>query len=151
MNQIKNRFTGAIIAGGQQSIKELAQSNRANLCGANLCRANLCGANLCGADLCGANLYGANLRGANLYRANLRGAKYGASELIKYFTIGPIGSRSDYLQVFITTSETIIKTGCFTGSLTELINRTDRKDYLYATDFIYAMCQNERANYENKL
>ncbi len=34
-----------------------------------------------------------------------------------FFTIGPIGSRSDYIQSFITNNGVIIKTGCFNGSI----------------------------------
>lgn len=67
MNQIKNRFTGEVIAKSETTeIAELASENKANLYGANLY-----GADLCDADLTGANLYGANLTGANLTRANL--------------------------------------------------------------------------------
>uniref|UniRef100_A0A6M3Y5F9 Pentapeptide repeat-containing protein n=2 Tax=viral metagenome TaxID=1070528 RepID=A0A6M3Y5F9_9ZZZZ len=84
MNQIKNRFTGKIIAEGEESINSLVVKNRANLSRADLSRADLCGANLSWADLCGANLFradlsradlcGANLCRANLCRANLCGA-----------------------------------------------------------------------------
>ena len=51
MNQIKNRFTGKVIAGGEESIKSLAERSKANLSGAALS-----GANLSGADLYGANI-----------------------------------------------------------------------------------------------
>jgi hypothetical protein len=101
----------------------------ANLRGANLYGANLCGADLRGADLHGADLYGANLYGANLYGANLYGADlYGANlsekfgKLIAgrpYFQCGPIGSRNDHLQSFLTDKGIIVKAGCFTGTLDE--------------------------------
>jgi hypothetical protein len=100
----------------------------ADLRGADLYGADLYGANLRGANLYGADLRGANLRGANLYGADLRGAKYGNNELlIKYLTIGPIGSRNDYLQIFITDKQKLVKTGCFSGSIEELkraVNKT---------------------------
>ena len=98
----------------------------ANLGGADLRGANLGGANLGGADLYGADLYGADLRGADLGGANLGGADlrgadlYGADLYGKklagarpFFTIGPIGSRSDYLQAFITDKGLMIRAGCF--------------------------------------
>jgi hypothetical protein len=106
----------------------------ANLRGAYLYGANLYAADLRGADLRGANLYGANVGGANLYDANLGGAnlrdanlrdanlgeKFG--KLIagrSFFQCGPIGSRSDYLQSFITDKGIVIKAGCITGFLDE--------------------------------
>ena len=58
-----------------------------------------------------ANLYGANLRGANLYGADLRGKKLVGDR--PFLTIGPIGSRSDYLQAFITDAGVMIRAGCF--------------------------------------
>ncbi len=93
----------------------------ANLYGANLGNANLYGANLCGAylydaNLYGANLGGANLGGANLYGANLCGANLHGKKLVgdrPFLTIGPIGSRSDYLQAFITDAGVMIRAGCF--------------------------------------
>ena len=93
----------------------------ANLGGANLGGADLYGANLRGADLRGAHLRGANLRGANLggaylYGANLGGANLGGKKLIgerPFFTVGPIGSRSDYLMAFITDAGVMIRAGCF--------------------------------------
>ncbi len=88
----------------------------ANLGGANLGGADLYGANLGGADLGDANLYGANLRGANLYGANLRGADLGGKKLAgarPFIQIGPIGSRSDYLQAFVTDRGLMIRAGCF--------------------------------------
>jgi len=78
----------------------------ANLDGANLRGANLGGANLCGANLGGANLYGADLGGANLHGKKLVGDR-------PFLTIGPIGSRSDYLQAFITDAGVMIRAGCF--------------------------------------
>jgi len=81
MNQIKNRFTEKIICEGKESIRELAEKNKANLGGANLREANLREANLWGANLGGANLWGANLGRANLGRANLGGANLGRANL----------------------------------------------------------------------
>jgi uncharacterized protein YjbI with pentapeptide repeats len=101
---------------------EKATASKANLYGANLYGANLGGANLYGANLGGANLGGANLGGANLRGANLGGADLGEKfgKLIAgrpFFQCGPIGSRSDYLESFITDKGIVIKAGCFTGFL----------------------------------
>ena len=103
--EIKNRFNGNVIAVGDD-VKSVCVGNKANLYGANLR---------------GANLYEADLRGANLYGADLYGAKYGSDDemLIKYLSIGPIGSRNDNLQVFITNKQVVIKTGCFSGNIEE--------------------------------
>ena len=117
--------------------------------GAYLRDANLKGAYLEGAYLRDANLRDANLRDANLRDANLKGAylegaKYGEEALIKYFCIGPIGSRSDYLQVFHTDKQVILRTGCFTGNVdefTKAVNKTHRdskflSEYQAAVTFI---------------
>ena len=64
MNNILNRFNGKVICEGKESIRELAEENKADLSWANLS-----GAYLSGADLSGAYLSGAYLSGANLSRA----------------------------------------------------------------------------------
>ena len=59
-------------------------------------------------DLSDANLSGAYLSGANLGDAN--------TNLIgdrPYFSIGPVGSRSDNLTLWITEKGPLLKTGCF--------------------------------------
>lgn len=85
------------------SLKEAVENSGANLRGANLRDADLCGANLCGADLRGVNLYGANdEKITSLLKDGL-----------VYFSLGPIGSRSDILQGFNTDKGLFIQTGCF--------------------------------------
>ena len=86
----------------------------ADLYGANLRGADLRGADLGGADLGGANLCGADLRGADLYGADLRGKKLAGAR--PFIQIGPIGSRSDYLQAFVTDRGLMIRAGCFFGA-----------------------------------
>ena len=138
---IKHRYTGAVLFEGEagmttRQMLEKATTSRANLYGANLYGANLYGANLSGAnlrgadlrgadlrgadlrgaDLGGADLGGADLRGADLGSADLRGADLGGKKLIgerPFFTVGPIGSRSDYLQAFLTDGGLMIGAGCF--------------------------------------
>jgi hypothetical protein len=132
--EIKNRFTDNVIAEGENA-KEICVKNKANLYGANLY---------------GANLYGANLYGANLYGANLYGAKWDDALLLKYLTIGPIGSRNDYLQIFITDKQTIVKTGCFNGTLEDFEKAVDKnysenkhgKHYKAAINLIKVMQEN---------
>ena len=149
--QIKHRFTGAVLFEGEAGMTTRAMLEKAttakadlygaNLRGANLYGANLGGANLYGADLRGANLYGANLggadlRGADLYGADLRGANLGGANLGEtfgkliagrpFFQCGPIGSRSDYLQSFITDKGIVIKAGCFTGFLDAFVAAVEK-------------------------
>ena len=138
---IKHRYTEAVLFEGDtgmttrqmlgKATTAKADLSGANLRGANLCGADLCGANLRSADLSGANLrsadlYGADLRGADLSGANLRSADLGGADLSganlrgkklvgdrPFMQIGPIGSRSDYLQAFITDGGVMIRAGCF--------------------------------------
>ena len=57
--------------------------------------------------------YGANLRCANLYGANLDGAK----NYKPFLSVGPIGSRCGYTQIYL--QEDRIVCGCFNGTLEE--------------------------------
>lgn len=114
--QIKHRYTGAVLFEGEagmttRQVLEKATASKANLRGADLRGANLGDANLYGANLRGADLGGADLGGANLRGANLGGKKLTGDR--PFFTIGPIGSRSDYLQAFITDAGVMIRAGCF--------------------------------------
>ena len=158
--EIKHRYTGAVLftadipddtPSGLQchDALEKATEARADLSGAYLSCANLIGANLIGANLIGANLScadlsGANLRGANLRGANLRGAYLSDANtnLIgdrPYFSIGPVGSRSDNLTLWITEKGPLLKTGCFGPDTFEafrsnlerehLVGSTHRKEY----------------------
>lgn len=84
--QIKNRFTGAVLFEGDSGMlmrKTLEKATSAK-----------------------SDLRGANLRGANLGGKKLVGDR-------PFFTIGPIGSRSDYMQAWITDSGLMICAGCF--------------------------------------
>ena len=99
----------------------------ANLRSANLSYADLSSADLRYADLRYANLRSANLSYANLSSANLRSANLSSANLSSanlqennkliglrpFFSIGPIGSRADYLQSFITEKGVLINAGCF--------------------------------------
>ena len=102
-----------------------ANLREADLRGADLYVADLYGANLREADLGEADLYGADLRGADLYGANLRGANLGEKGRLigerPFFTLGPIGSRDDYVQAWGTDKGLMIRAGCFFGSRNEFI------------------------------
>lgn len=113
---IKHRWTSAVLFEGESGMTmcqtlEKATAAKANLRSANLRCANLDSANLSGADLSGADLSEANLSGAYLRGANLSGNKL--VEKRAFFTIGPIGSRSDYIQAWITDGGLMISAGCF--------------------------------------
>ena len=94
--KILHRYTSAVLFEGDAGMTRRQ----------TLEKATFAKANLGGADLGGANLRGADLRGAYLRGKKLAGAR-------PFFTIGPIGSRSDYLQAFITDKGLMIRAGCF--------------------------------------
>ena len=77
-----------------------------------------------GANLSGANLSDANLSGAYLSDAYLRGAKVNGLELVgsrPFLAIGPIGSESRTINVWMTAEGLRIKAGCFFGSRAEFV------------------------------
>ena len=145
--KITCRFTGAIRFEGEfgslrlcveAAVKARASLADANLAGANLADAYLAGAYLAGANLADAYLADANLAGANLARASLAGAYLARANLADAYlagayladanladakgiknvlSIGPIGSRRDYLMALDTDDGLRIKAGCFTGTL----------------------------------
>ena len=88
---IKHRYTEAVLFEG-----DTGMTTRQMLEKATAAKANLYDANLGGANLCGANLHGKKLVGDRPFLA-----------------IGPIGSRSDHLQAFITDAGVMIRAGCF--------------------------------------
>lgn len=93
---IKHRYTEAVLFEGDAGVTTRQMLEKATAAKADLR----------GADLCGADLYDANLRGADLRGKKLVGDR-------PFLTIGPIGSRSDYLQAFITDAGVMIRAGCF--------------------------------------
>ena len=97
--EIKSRFSGAVLFS--------LETDSLKLCveAAVKSRANLYGANLYSADLSRANLYGAD--GKKLTLVGYR----------PYFAIGPIGSRNDLLQAFLTDAGVYVKAGCFFDTL----------------------------------
>ena len=63
------------------------------------------------ADLRDADLRNADLRGADLRGADLRGKKLVGDRPL--LTIGPIGSRSDFVSAYLTNAGLMIRAGCF--------------------------------------
>ena len=130
-NLIDANLRGADLSG--------ANLRGANLSGANLSGADLSEANLSGANLSGANLSGANLIGAYLRDANLSGADLSEADLSEanqkitligkrpLFSIGAIGSRSDYLYAYLTDHGVRVRTGCFLGTLEMFAAAVDEK------------------------
>ena len=121
-----------------------AYLTRAYLVGADLTRAYLVGAYLAGANLDGAYLVGAYLAGDNLDGAYLDGANLDGAYLVgerPIFQIGPIGSRSTYLVAYSTDKGVVLKTGCFTGSVSEFEAKLQAKhgDNQYAQEYRAAL------------
>ncbi len=108
---------GADLRGAYLGSADLGGANLrgANLRGAYLGSADLRGAYLRGADLRGADLRGADLRGADLRSADLGGGKKLVGDR-PVLTIGPIGSRSDYLRAYVTDAGVMVRAGCFFGT-----------------------------------
>ena len=98
----------------------------ADLRGAYLRGADLGDADLGGADLGGAYLRGAYLRGADLDGAYLSGADLDGKTLVgkrPILQIGPVGSRDDYLVVYLTNAGIYITAGCWHGTRDEFSER----------------------------
>ena len=108
---------GAYLRGADLRGSDLRGSDlsSAYLSGADLRGSDLSSADLSGADLSGAYLSGADFNGADLRGAYLSGAE--KIEIKKIITIGPMGSRSDYLTVYYTDNKPVIKAGCFFGDI----------------------------------
>ena len=114
------------------------------LSGADLRGADLSDADLRGAVLRGADLSGAVLRGAVLSGADLRGAVLSGKNLIgdrPFFTIGPIGSRCDYIHAWITDAGVMIRAGCFfdTRIKFELALEKKHGDNIHAQEYRAAL------------
>ena len=129
--QIKHRHTGAVLFEGESGMTmrqtlEKATASKADLSSADLRSADLSSADLSSADLRSADLRSADLSSADLSSADLRSADLRSADLSyadlsgkklignrPFFTIGPIGSRCDYMQAWITDSGVMIRAGCF--------------------------------------
>ena len=130
-----------LVESEKETVKEVAEVQKANLRGADLRGADLYGANLYGADL-----YGADLRGANLYGAD--GEKITLVEQGRcIFSVYPIGSRSSTLTACNTNKGIYILTGCFFGTIdkfTEAVNETHEGNR-HAADYKQAVAMIEQS------
>ena len=127
MIQIKHRWSGTVLFECEapdnldsglhvRHCLERAMAAKADLRDADLRNADLRNADLRGADLRGANLRDAHLRDADLRNADLRGADLRGKKLVgdrPLLTIGPIGSRSDFVSAYLTNAGLMIRAGCF--------------------------------------
>ena len=106
--------------------------------------ANLSGADLHCADLSSANLSGANLSGVDLSGANLHGEIISKKER-PFFSVGPVGSRSDMLLGFSTDKGIRLKTGCFFGSIEEFKARAagTHGDNIHSQEYAAALAMIE--------
>jgi hypothetical protein len=113
----------------------------------DLSGAYLGSADLSGADLSCANLRGANLSGANLSYTDLSGAKNGEAEILKAYSFTGFGSERRMTTFLLTTQETLVWCGCFSGDLEHFEKRiaeqcdTDTLRYKEYTSMI-AMVKN---------
>ena len=161
--EIKSRFTGATLFSletesrrlcVEAAVKAKADLRGADLRGANLYTANLSGANLSGADLRGADLNGADLSGANLYGASLRGADLSGADLRgangekltlvgvrPLLRIGPLGSRNDTLDAWLTDKGIYVRAGCFWNTLPQFVKavKATHKTNLHAKEYAAAI------------
>jgi hypothetical protein len=126
-----------------EDVKAAVRSG-ANLSGADLHCADLSSANLSGADLSSANLSGANLSGVDLSGANLHGEIISKKER-PFFSVGPVGSRSDMLLGFSTDKGIRLKTGCFFGSIEEFKARAagTHGDNIHSQEYAAALAMIE--------
>ena len=131
MIQIKNRFTGLVILEGDfKTVAELISANS--------------GSNLSYTDLSGSNLSYSNLKGSNFSYT-----KSGDLIISAIYSIGPIGSRSDYLQCWaFDNGDRQYKTGCFSGTESEFIAAVSahgiekhKTDYMAAIAFFNAILE----------
>ena len=147
--EIKHRFSGAVLFSLEtESVKlcvEAAVESCANLRGANLGGADLGGANLRGAYLGGADLGDANLRGADLGDADLgdaNGEKITAIGERPFLSLGPLGSRADYLQAWITDAGVYVRAGCFWDTLAKFkaaVKETHGTTTIHAKEYAAAI------------
>ena len=110
--EIRNRYTNDVIFSHECEENSVAVTLKA---------AVKARADLCLADLCLADLSGANLREADLGEAGKLVGKR------PYFSVGPIGSREDVLQSFLTEKGIFLMTGCFFGSIEEFKEKLEKE------------------------
>ena len=129
------------LKGSNLSYTDLSYSD---IKGSNLSYTDLKGSNLSYTDLSGSNLSGSNLKGSNFSYT-----KSGDLIISAIYSIGPIGSRSDYLQCWaFDNGDRQYKTGCFSGTESEFIAAVSahgiekhKTDYMAAIAFFNAILE----------
>ena len=144
------------LSGSNLSYTDLSGSNLSysNLSGSNFIGSNLSGSNFIGSNFSGSNLSYTDLSGSNLSGSNLKGSNFSytkSGDLIisAIYSIGPIGSRSDYLQCWaFDNGDRQYKTGCFSGTESEFIAAVSahgiekhKTDYMAAIAFFNAILE----------
>ena len=135
--EIKSRWSGSVLFTIETDTLKLAVEAAVKSC-----------ADLHGADLRGAYLRDADLRGAYLRGADLHGADDNKITLVgdrPYFAIGPIGSRNDTLQAWLTDAGVYIKAGCFCDTLDKFAAavETEHGDSVHGQEYRQALAQIE--------
>ncbi len=102
---IKHRYTGVALFEHEATDEQQASDIAMRVALEAACKA-------C-ADLGGADLRSADLRSADLRSADLGKKLVGDRPVL---TIGPIGSRSDYLRAYVTDAGVMVRAGCFFGT-----------------------------------
>ena len=85
----------------------------------------------------GADLRGADLRGAEGEKITLAGER-------PFLQIGPLGSRCDYLNVFLTDHGVYVRAGCFWNTLaafSKAVTETHGKTSVHAKEYAAAISQ----------
>ena len=116
---IRNRRTGAVLYSHKTTYERQASglAMRDAMEAAVKSSADLSSANLRSADLSFANLRSADLRSANLSSAKVRDLSLTGPR--PFLAIGPIGSESRTVFVWLTESGLRIQAGCFFGTRDE--------------------------------
>ena len=139
------------LSGSNLSYTDLSGSNLSysNLSGSNFIGSNLSGSNFIGSNFSGSNLSYTDLSGSNLSGSNFSYTKSGDLIISAIYSIGPIGSRSDYLQCWaFDNGDRQYKTGCFSGTESEFIAAVSahgiekhKTDYMAAIAFFNAILE----------
>jgi uncharacterized protein YjbI with pentapeptide repeats len=132
--EIKHRFSGAVLFSLETESVKLCVEAAVESC------ANLRGANLGGADLGGADLGDADLGDADLGDAN--GEKITAIGERPFLSLGPLGSRADYLQAWITDAGVYVRAGCFWDTLAKFkaaVKETHGTTTIHAKEYAAAI------------
>ena len=140
-------LSGSDLRGSDLRWSNLRGSNLrgSDLSGSDLRGSNLRGSDLRGSDLSGSDLRGSNLRGSDLSGSNLRGSNGKKITTISdrpLLTLGPLGSRCDYLQAWLTDAGVYVRAGCFWDTLPKFksaVKKTHGTTTVHAKEYALAI------------